>query len=51
MYKDLVPYFNSTNSHNIATDVFRTIYKNDKSFNSLNEHLTAMLFTMTKILR
>jgi hypothetical protein len=51
MYKNLVPYFNSTNSHNIATDVFRTIYKNDKSFNSLNEHLTAMLFTMTKILR
>jgi hypothetical protein len=36
MYKNLNPYFNSQNSHNIATDVIQTIYKNDKCFTSLN---------------
>jgi hypothetical protein len=49
-FKNLKYYFNSENTHNIATDVLQMIYMNDKSFNILNENLTKMLYTLSKIL-
>lgn len=35
-FKNLKPYFNSQNTQSIATNILKTIYKHDNTYNDLN---------------
>lgn len=49
-FRNMVPYFKSENVKSVATDILNMIYNNDATFNTLNENLTKILYTLSRTL-